>query len=612
MQRFSQCALTSISHFVAVLVCTVLAVSAAGCTVDERVIPRDDAGLADAAPSCVEGAIECSESGQVVTCEAGVRVLGEVCEAECAVGVGCAPCAPAARRCDGTLAQVCDPSGSGYRTVRDCGEWESTCVEGLCQDACAAADLAPSYEGCEFFPTTLANEVFEWWPAYGRANIPPGTFDLRIVVTNTGDAPAEVVLDRRGTRIDGIVVGPNELGTFSIPYASMGRPYTTGGAHRSLIVREHAYRLRSSRPIVVSQFSPFELRGTRGQLSETQDASLLFPANALGRQYVGVTSDNWTFGLESRVGYIAVIGASLEPVTVRIQPGTVAIAEDTNSAMGRIDVGEEQSLVLERGDVAMLVPVRSSVCTDDDCFGLVDGDPTGLRLDADGPIAVIGGHSCGLAPGSDWNCDHLEEQLLPTNTLGIQYAGTALVRPGADMRNVLRVVASSDGTEVTIEADGETTTTTLATGAHVDRRVAGAFRVDATSPVLTALFMEMQGTAAMPGTVGAPSLTTVPPLAQYRQDYAFVAPSSYRREVAAGSYVAIERGVGTVVELDGEALPTITPWTRMGDRESAIVEVRPGVHSLTGDRPFGAVLFGIGDATSYALPAGLDLRPMVF
>lgn len=610
MERFSRRSRTSFAHVVTAITFTALGL--VGCTVDERLIRPDDAGLADAAPPCVEGAIECTESGQAVTCEAGVRVPGEVCAAECVVGVGCAPCTPAARRCDGTLAQVCDPSGSRYRTVRDCAEWESTCAEGVCQDACAAADLAPSYEGCEFFPTTLANEVFEWWPLYGRAQIPPGTFDLRIVVTNTGDEPAEVVLDRRGTRIDGIVVAPNELGTFSIPYASMGRPYTTGGAHRSLIVREHAYRLRSSRPIVVSQFSPFELRGTRGQLSESQDASLLFPTNALGRQYVGVTSDSWTFGLESRVAYVAVVGASLEPVTVRIQPGTVAIAEDVSSTMGRIDVGEERSLVLERGDVALLVPVRSDVCTDDGCFGIVDGDPTGLRLDADGPIAVIGGHSCGLAPGADWNCDHLEEQLLPTTTLGLQYAGTALVRPGADMRNVLRVVAPFEDTEVTIEADGETTTTTLATGAHVDRRIAGAFRVDANRPVLTALFMEMQGTATMPGYVGAPSLTTVPPLAQYREDYAFVAPSSYRSEVAAGSYVAIERDVGTTVELDGEALPTITPWTRMGDRESALVEVRPGAHSLTGDGPFGAVLFGIGDATSYALPAGLDLRPMVF
>jgi len=306
---------------------------------------------------------------------------------------------------------------------------------------------------------------------------------------------------------------------------------------------------------------------------------------------------------------VAVIGASLEPVTVRIRPGDVAIASERNGTFGRIAVGGEGSVVLERGDVALLLADRSSICTTDACNGLLDGDPTGVRIDADGPIAVIGGHLCGIAPGINSACDHLEEQIPPIATLGRTYAGTALVRPGTPgMQNVLRIVAPLADTSVELNIDGVVTTERLFASEHLDRPITGAFRVQATQRVLVALYM-----VSAPGDrVSAPSLTTVPPIEQYRSDYAFVAPSSYRSSLAAASYVALERQAGVAIRLDGVPVEPLSPWQALGDRETAIVTIPPGAHALSSEERFGALLFGIGDVTSYALPVGLDLSALVY
>ena len=45
-------------------------------------------------------------------------------------------------------------------------------------------------------------------------------------------------------------------------------------------------------------------------------------------------------------------------------------------------------------------------------------DLTGSIINADQPVAVFGGHDCAYVPYDQAACDHLEEQLLPNETLG--------------------------------------------------------------------------------------------------------------------------------------------------------------------------------------------------
>jgi hypothetical protein len=72
------------------------------------------------------------------------------------------------------------------------------------------------------------------------------------------------------------------------------------------------------------------------------------------------------------------------------------------------------------------------------------------------------------------------------------------------------------------------------------------------------------------------------------------------------SWLVLARDLGTDVVLDGAS--PVTTWTRVGDREIAMIPVAGGAHRATGTAPFGLVVFGLGTYTSYAYPAGLDLR----
>ena len=48
-------------------------------------------------------------------------------------------------------------------------------------------------------------------------------------------------------------------------------------------------------------------------------------------------------------------------------------------------------------------------------------DFSGALLQSSGPIGVFVGHPCTFVPQDQWACDHLEEALLPSETLGNRY-----------------------------------------------------------------------------------------------------------------------------------------------------------------------------------------------
>jgi hypothetical protein len=280
-------------------------------------------------------------------------------------------------------------------------------------------------------------------------------------------------------------------------------------------------------------------------------------------------------------------------------------------------------LALERGEVAVITPVVPPLCSAErEGFSPItpgspqDGgycyepehDLTGSLVTSDRPIAVFGGHACAFVPFDVPACDHLETTLAPVAAWGSQYETMPLRDPTTDVPNLVRVVAARDGTAITLDPpqDGVDGGLVLDAGEHVDFMLFGPVSIRASEPVQVAQFLLGQNFRNPPLPRGDPGMTILVPQEQFRREYVFVTPSSYVPRVNGQSWVLVSREPGVAVTLDGELVDA--DWVVAGDRELALVAVGGGAHRAHSSAPFGLIAFGLGSYTSYAYPAGLDLR----
>jgi hypothetical protein len=204
-------------------------------------------------------------------------------------------------------------------------------------------------------------------------------------------------------------------------------------------------------------------------------------------------------------------------------------------------------------------------------------------------------------------CDHLEESMFPVETLGTEYVVTAPALPlfPNGKEQVIRIIAVEPDTELSYEPELPTAPNRiLSAGDFIEiPDHAGDVLIKATDKILIAHYMQGQNTG---GGVGDPAMTLAVPVAQYRTDYLFHAPTNYDL-----SYVNITAPIDATVVLDGVS---IANFARIGGSDYGVVRVPlgggltgDGNHSATSDQPFGITVYGYGQYTSYFYPGGLDL-----
>lgn len=583
-----------------------------------------DGGPIDAGFSCRPGVVGCFGSVLYTCGEDGESREDAVeCPEACDPELGCVTCVPGTRRCDGTASMVCDEDGSRWLFGRDCADWEVACGEGgYCEDDCANAEALRSYVGCEYFASPLANYA-------GDTPFNREIFDFRVVVTNPNPRPAEITITH-GTRLmTRETIVPGGVAEIALPWISgLSFPFD-GGPWESFVKDGGAYRLLSNRPVIVAQFNPFQYAAAR-QYSHTNDASLLLPVHALGTAYVGLSYPPLSAGspgLQSVFpGYLALLGVTPEPAAVDIVP-SVAVAADAEGRWPETPAGTPLRFELARGEVALITPLMPPICSEERehftpasprnpqnggyCYE-PDYDLTGSRITSDRPVAAFGGHACAFVPFDVQACDHLETTLAPVDTWGSEYETFPLRDPGTDVPNLVRIVAAYDGTAITLDPPQRDVEPghVLDAGEHLDVMIDGAVSIRASEPVQVGQFLLGQNLRNPPLERGDPGLTILVPQEQFRREYVFVTPSSYVPTVNGQSYVLISREPGVAITLDGEEVDA--EWIEAGDRELAIVPVGGGAHRATASSPFGLIAYGLGSYTSYAYPAGLDLRVLPF
>ena len=621
--------------------------------------PELDAGPR---PSCSEGEYRCLAEGDssIERCREDGSWALDICPdgGPCYAGQ-CLPnpaaCRAGERIClDRDRPADCDP-GQAWVPAEPCAEGE-ICVAGVCDaPACAQASLNRSYLGCEYFAVELPNLAFV--PSdestldapTGVVVVNPSMEDAALLTVFAPDGavarllrevavnpPPELALElnlrsetvRSEVRdARGALVAP-EIGQAELLEIPPGGTATLllprlRAPNQDTNVSAAAFRLRTDHPIAAYQFNPYCCN-----FSFSNDASLLIPTSALGADYrfLGVPAwSNDPFGLNLIPAAIAVIGTRDGTEVSITLPRGVTLANDPG---GRVSVrGQQVTVNLDLAEVATL---QTASMGD---FGQPTPDLSGARISSNHPISVFSSHMCSYYPSTMGACDHLEEQLFPTGTLGQQYVLVPLVSrtplQQASEVTYWKILATYAETRITLsvpfndlrplppgfpgvpdcrgrlEPDG--VTLVLQENAFCEFGTQRPVAINADGRLMVMGIVSGQESTGISNAFGAhagdPSIFLMPPDLQYRSEYAFLIPGTYFND-----YLTVVADADTVITLDGQPLSLANATPVPGStRVYKHVPVEDGPHQVSGDKAFGIVVFAFDDFVSYAFTGGLNL-----
>lgn len=479
---------------------------------------------------------------------------------------------------------------------------------GVDPTTCAEAAMYRTYIGCDFWPTPVSNQVWS-------------IFDFAVVVANAGDQPADVTVTRGGAAVATATVAPNDLTKIYLPWipelkgadfdacTSVNQVLTS-----SLRVQNGSYHLVSSRPVTVYQFNALEYGPQGGPpgknwnacpaqncfqfnvpcFSFSNDASLLLPSTAMTGNYRVASYRGW---MQANMGsYFAVTGTQNGTnVQLKVSGKGQVLGGNGINATGPNGL---VNFTLDEGEVVEVVNGGTA-------------DPAGSLVYADKPVQVIAGIPCVYIPDNKGACDHLEESVVPIETLGKHYFVTVPTSPkGAPVGHVVRLIGNVNGTQLSYPGTlPNNAPLSINEGQVVDLgTVSKDFEIVGDHEFSVVTF-QLGSSVVDPGTgsnaKGDPAQSTSTAVEQYRTKYVFLAPDDYTV-----NYVDIIQPLSAIVTLDGAnvSAPVNPISSNYGIARVTLGAGNNGAHLLTSTEAVGIQVVGYGTATSYQYPGGMNLR----
>ena len=567
----------------------------------------------------------------------------------------CVPfaCVPGRATCAGRdAAGRCSPNGRALEGVSPCSQGD-VCSGGRCVDLCTLAAQSASYIGCDYTALRLFNYYEEGADRYGApyaiiAANPHRFLDTSVSITLSDGSFARLI--RESTlRPDSTYTFAEATTVVSTILTPNGEENMAGGEAREVVIPPRSagvflidweegrgpFSVRSSHPIVAYQFSPYCCNFTA-----SNDASLLLPTPTLGTRYRVVGYPSMEF--DEAVG-----AATLSPY-IAIAATDLAARVTITSATPLIHGGDTYALVPTPAQIAQASTTheislrpreRAIFSLPDSPSSTTASTLTGVEVSSTVPVAVFSGHPCTFVPQDQWACDHLEEQLAPASTFGERY-----VLPAVRHRNRI-FDGGREGVYWIIVADEDATIRT-------DPPLSALKAFEASSAALTSCLdmtqdesivleagqscelglgasasLQSDGVVEIAGIIsghqstgllnygtqaGDPAMFSLPPVEQFRRDYTFATPPTFKR-----TFAAILAPQDATLTYGGEFIP---PASRVQHEEVVLGETRfsifhlrldSGVHTIEANRPFGLIVYAYDDYVSYAFPAGLDLTPRI-
>ena len=495
--------------------------------------------------------------------------------------------------------------GDEVHVRNDVGDYEfyelcmDTCINGVCTPPCGIANDKVSYLGCTFWATRLENLT------------PSASYT--VTLSSNGNLPIEVVITTSTDEfVTSTILEPGTLETITL---------NTHGQLSGTGVFQKGYFINSSGKITVHQFSN---NGGGG------DATLLLPVSALGTDYMFLGWATQMFrGTLPYSQKMSIIATSENPTVIGFNsPAIIEVNQIEYPA------GQTFEFQLSKGDN---LEMRTLLETGEDLTGTV--------ITASEKIAVFSNNRCTMIPAETYACDHIQQQLFPTNTWANEYFA-AKFKPRGTENDLWRILAGTNGTEFqTTPPIPELENATLNRGEMMEIRAAHDFLITSNHPFSLAQFMvgsEYPGNAGGCGTatsgagsarsncaiqtqcsansnkgIGDPSFLMVVPSSQYRENYTISVPTaSVTGQV--DDYLTFILPEGAVLDLNGENPEdetssfasdelVVTPLLNTTWR-TLTLPVNEGTHTASANEPFGLMVYGYGCAFSYAYPGGLNLE----
>ena len=400
------------------------------------------------------------------------------------------------------------------------------------------------------FAQSIDSKGTEFWLAFSENYENNGSPELSFFLSSAQEG--EITIEAPGIGFSGSVTIAANIATKYIVPSEL----ETDGFDEVL---QTSIRLSSD-----IEFSVYGL----SRLQYTTDAYLGLPIDVLGTEYIVLA---WDAGVLGASEYLIV--ATADNTTVDI----TASLHDTTSVNTQV--------TLNSGDTYQHRSAEND-------------DVTGTVISSDLPIAVFAGHQCANIPNvSTFYCDHLIEQLPPTNSWGTQF----FTAPLAEKLNgdTFRFIANIDNTEITINGE---IATTINSGEYFETLLEEASFITATSPILVSQYSN--GTT-FDSVTSDPFMMLIPPFEQFLDEYTFSTPTEGFRT----NYVNIVVRTASIssLSLDEIALNE-SDFTQIfsTDYSYTQIEIGLGSHTLTG-AVSGIYVYGYDKDDSYGYSGGLSL-----
>jgi hypothetical protein len=578
--------------------------------------------------------------------------------------LSCTPCRPGAGSCDGLDAYRCDDAGQTQIFSETCDpEKLQACRDGSCVNLCSDARRRRSNVGCEYWPVDLDNAMINDTLNAAAQQFavvisnPDPVVTTEVVITQDDALPGE---EPRLAEVTRARIPPFSLRVFKLgPREVDGSADGTFDTGSNTALTRHAYRVKSSFPVVAYQFNPLENVNVF-----SNDASLLKPVEALDPgssteavmyaalawpQTIATTGDpntNFRSTISADLRTFLTLVGTREQTHVTVKTSARIVGGD---GIPEVAAGDELKLTLEPFEVANLET------------GDFNADFTGTIVSADAPVVAYTGSEASDAPYFDTlrdrSCcaDHLEEQLDHVRTAGKHFVAsvspnrTQAVRAAGgpvglgEQTEYFRVIATTEAgarVKTTLEgADREVTLTGL--GDFADLSSTRHFMIESDQPIALSSVSPSQEDANLPSDLpgGDPSLTIIPPVEQFRQSYVFLTPDKYSFDfvriiappeagVALDGQLVSELASCEVAPADGLSdetrgappalvvyscqlsFPKIDP-NKMRPENLSPGRQNDGVHRVLANQPVGLIVDGFDFFVSYAYAGGTELSFIV-
>jgi hypothetical protein len=518
-------------------------------------------------------------------------------------------------------------AGAGGAEPIDVGDIPATCE---------SAATRRSHFGCEFWPTIVANPVWQEFSP-GVALVNPGARDASVVVSGR-DGFEKTVTVAGGTSEIVLLEWVAELKGGELSHIN-----TSGArAPTSARVDGAAYRVVSDVPLGAWQLNPvdMELPGEKCgfQVGTTcrgfsGDGALLLPTSSLTGNYRVLTLSGKNGGADwggtpggfaltaTQDGTTAHVQLPLKCGVEKVGTSELGACTTAGSGVAQRSAGEIYTLTMNAGDVVQITGAVAPEAT------LRHADLSGALVNADKPVQIISFTAIANLPDDTvTNSDHIEEVTPPAETFGKRYVVVPPSSPFGRVGHVVRIYGNVDGTQLNYpngKPAGAPDVINAGEVAHLPPLSAGLpsnclsiaphcivtepFTVEGNQPFAVASF-QVGGVLQSPGTdvvssQGDPSGSWLQDPSLFRRKYAFFAPDTLLRKAD----VLAPKGANVL--LDGAPLQGGSPLQH-GDWTAWSVDLGAGgYHELETDdqRGMSVQVVGFGFALSYYYPAGANL-----